>query len=165
MSHRLALGLWYGLGISLACNLLQPRLNRRPYPAVFAVSPAPRTGLDGHSRVLLLHLVSEFLPSAAGAASQVLTSLSVQPLAQITEVWKPFSFVLSRFWGYLKAGNFPAGLVNDIVLCNICTVKEVLETNISIIPFGEHLPLSFGSLRKKKKIYIEKTVSSCGVSS
>lgn len=49
----------------------------------------------------------------------------------------------------MKTGNFPAGLVNYIMLYNIRTVKEVLETNIAVIPFGEHLPLSFGSCRKK----------------
>jgi len=33
MSHHLALGLCYGFRISTVCNLLQPLLNCRSYPA------------------------------------------------------------------------------------------------------------------------------------
>lgn len=50
----------------------------------------------------------------------------------------------------MKTGNFPAGLVNEVILSSVFTVEEVFKTNISMMPFGEGSPLSFGSLRKKK---------------
>lgn len=102
MSHHLALGLRMDLGFLLLI------IHSSPVWVTARNQP-----LYGQFEGFVVHLISKFLWSVQGAASQVSNSLSTEPAAYTNQkVGKPFNFVLSRFWGYLKMGDFPAGLVN-----------------------------------------------------
>lgn len=102
MSHHLALALRMDLGFLLLIIHSSP---------VWVT--AHNQPLYGQFEGFVVHLISKFLWSVQGAASQVSNSLSTEPAAYTNQkVGKPFNFVLSRFWGYLKMGDFPAGLVN-----------------------------------------------------
>lgn len=124
MSHHLALGLRMDLGFLLLI------IHSSPVWVTARNQP-----LYGQFEGFVVHLISKFLWSVQGAASQVSNSLSTEPAAYTNQkVGKPFNFVLSRFWGYLKMGDFPAGLVN----CRI-------SYSFFFFPFFSHSVESFWS--------------------